>query len=123
MKGQVTQAISGNRSAASEAWARHGADFDRAGGKFKTVSGIVETTPDPPDLKGVGNPDGALTTKRILANDVGDAVRRDAVQSGENAMKGARQIADQAEKAAEAGIDEVKGAGRAAVDKIRSWWK
>ena len=111
----------GNAAAVGAAWEAAGDGVNRAQAKFNEVSGVVPSAPDGPDFKGVGNPDGALTTKRILGNDAADAAGRDIVQSGRNTADAAEHLAGQAREAATAAASEVKKEGKAVADWVKGW--
>ncbi len=121
LRSQVDGALHGNAAAAGAAWEASSEGANHAQSKFNEVSGVVPSTPDGPDFKGVGNPDGALTTKRILGNDAADAAGRDIVQSGRNTVDAAEHLAGQAREAASAAASGVKKEGKAVADWVKGW--
>ena len=103
----VQGAIGANRSDALGREQHHDVASKAAQGKFQTVSGLVETPPEV-DSKGVGNPDGRLVTKRILANDAGDLFVQDAKQSVENNFDRAVDLAREAKEVGEKALEKAK---------------
>jgi hypothetical protein len=94
----VSGEINRQRSEAGAAFGRHGNDMEQAGKHFRTITGIVKTEPEV-DSKGVGNPDGVLRSKRILANDAVELFTEDAKQSVENLSNGVKELGDKARSA------------------------
>ncbi|MES2356572.1 MAG: conjugal transfer protein TraG N-terminal domain-containing protein, partial [Pseudomonadota bacterium] len=120
---QTEAAINKVSSEAASSWEKAQTTKANADRNFKKVSGIIDNPPDLPDQKGVGNPDGALTTKRILANDVTDTLVRDAKQSMETTSEGIKELAEKGKGVYESVEKEVVTAGKAGIDKAKSLLK
>jgi conjugal transfer mating pair stabilization protein TraG len=107
LHGAVGNAIGSNRDEISISDQAHRAATGTAHQTFQTVSGLVETSPEV-DFKGVGNPDGTLSTKRILGNDTRDMALEDGKRSVENLVEGLGDLEQKAEAAGKAAWDKAK---------------